>query len=157
MKLPNINIDPTSVKRLVYRLRRDYLTLNNIVIGAAFIIALSWIWGSIESMQRNYELQQLVDQKKYQVAVETLKTTLLEYESTYYQSDEYLDLAVRQRMSRASPGEKLLIVPSTDTTPAKPITATPEKQETSNFQQWINFLFGARRNGISPHENKASS
>ncbi|MDO5343330.1 MAG: hypothetical protein Q4F02_00240 [Candidatus Saccharibacteria bacterium] len=150
MKLPHLTIDSTSVKRLIYRLRRDYLTLNNIVIATAGIIALSWIWGSIESMQRNYELQQLVDQKKYQVAVENLKTTLLEYESKYYQSDEYLDLAVRQRMNRASPGEKLLIVPSTDTAPAKPITATSEKQETSNFQQWMNFLFGVRRgsNGV---------
>ena len=54
------------LKRFWYHVRHDYLTLNNVVVAAAALIALSWAWGSIESMQRNYELQQMVDQKKYQ-------------------------------------------------------------------------------------------
>lgn len=133
------------LKRFWYHVRHDYLTLNNVVVAAAALIALSWAWGSIESMQRNYELQQMVDQKKYQLTVEKLRTELLAYESKYYESDEYLDLAVRQRLGRGSPGEKLLIVPSTDAAKQQPTAHnTPQKQPTSNFQQWINFLFGAR-------------
>ena len=134
------------LKRFWYHVRHDYLTLNNVVVAAAALIALSWAWGSIESMQRNYELQQMVDQKKYQLTVEKLRTELLAYESKYYESDEYLDLAVRQRLGRGSPGEKLLIVPSTDAAKQQPTAHnTPQKQPTSNCQQWINFLFGARR------------
>lgn len=134
------------LKRFWYHVRHDYLTLNNVVVAAAVLIALSWAWGSIESMQRNYELQQMVDQKKYQLTVEKLRTELLAYESKYYESDEYLDLAVRQRLGRGSPGEKLLIVPSTDAAKQQPTAHnTPQKQSTSNFQQWVNFLFGARR------------
>ena len=134
------------LKRFWYHVRHDYLTLNNVVVAVAALIALSWAWGSIESMQRNYELQQMVDQKKYQLTVEKLRTELLAYESKYYESDEYLDLAVRQRLGRGSPGEKLLIVPSTDAAKQQPTAHnTPQKQPTSNFQQWINFLFGARR------------
>ena len=131
------------LKRFWYHVRHDYLTLNNVVVAAAALIALSWAWGSIESMQRNYELQQMVDQKKYQLTVEKLRTELLAYESKYYESDEYLDLAVRQRLGRGSPGEKLLIVPSTDAAKQQPTAHnTPQKQPTSNFQQWMNFLFG---------------
>lgn len=134
-------------RRLVYRIRRDYLTLNNLVIVAAIIIAMSWAWGSIEAMQHNYELQRSIDNKRQQVEIERLKVSLLEYESKYYQSEEYQELAVRQRMGRGLPGEKQLIVPSTDEkTTDKTISSTIEsKQSDSNFQQWMNFLFGGRR------------
>ena len=145
MKLFNIN--KLYLKRLSYRIRRDYLTLNNLVIAAAIIVAMSWAWGSIEAMQHNYELQRSIDSKRQQVEIEHLKVSLLEYESKYYQSEEYQELADRQRMGRGLPGERQLIVPSTDeATTDKTISSTVNtKQNDSNFQQWMNFLFGGRR------------
>ena len=135
-------------KRLFYRVRHDYLTLNNVVVGVACFIALSWAWGSISAMQRNYELQQMVDRKRQQVEVEKLRVTLLEYEGKYYESAEYLDLAVRQRLGLGSPGERQIIVASTDevssTSSATSTSSAPQAE--SNFQQWTNFLFGGRRN-----------
>ncbi len=135
-------------KRLLYRLRHDYLTLNNIVIAAAFLIALSWAWGSVEVMQRNYQLQQSVDSKRRQVEIEKLRVSLLTYEEKYYQSDEYIDLAVRQRLGLGAPGEQQLITPSTDT--AAPSAARPAQHNQANYprsnlQQWLDFLFGGRR------------
>jgi len=76
------------LKRLIYRIQHDYLTLNNVVIAAAILIAMSWAWGSIESMQKNYELQRSIDNKRQQVEIEKLQVALLEYESKYYQSEE---------------------------------------------------------------------
>ena len=134
--MPNLHL-----KRLLYRVQRDYLTVNNIIIVAAALLAISWAWGSIESMQQNYELQRAVDNKKQQLEVEKLKVALLSYEAKYYESEEYQELAVRQRLGKGIPGEKQLIVPSTDTTnPAQNTATTP--QPVSNFQQWMNFLFG---------------
>ena len=142
-----MNSLPLKFKRLLYRVRHDYLTLNNVVVGVALCIALSWAWGSISAMQRNYELQQMVDRKRQQVELETLRVTLLEYESKYYESAEYLDLAVRQRLGLGSPGERQIIVGSTDDTTPEAFTARTisEPQKESNFQQWMNFLFGGRR------------
>ena len=142
-----MNSLPLKFKRLLYRVRHDYLTLNNVVVGVALCIALSWAWGSISAMQRNYELQQMVDRKRQQVELETLRVTLLEYESKYYESAEYLDLAVRQRLGLGSPGERQIIVGSTDDTTPETSTArtASEAQKESNFQQWMNFLFGGRR------------
>ena len=142
-----MNSLPLKFKRLLYRVRHDYLTLNNVVVGVALCIALSWAWGSISAMQRNYELQQMVDRKRQQVELETLRVTLLEYESKYYESAEYLDLAVRQRLGLGAPGERQIIVGSTDDTTPETSTArtTSEAQKESNFQQWMNFLFGGRR------------
>lgn len=139
------------IKRLLYRVRHDYLTLNNVVMLIACLIALNWMWGSITAMQRNYDLQQMVDRKRQQVEIEKLRVSLLEYEGKYYESSEYLDLAVRQRMGLGYPGEKQIIVASTDddssVQPTTDTVTTPKAD--SNFQQWMNFLFGGRHNSKS--------
>jgi len=132
------------IKRLTYRIRRDYLTLNNVVVVVAIMIAISWAWGSIEVMQQNYALQQSVDTKRQQVAIEKLRVTNLELESKYFDSSEYQELAVRERLGYGMPGEKLLIVASTD----KPIaieSSKPPAKEVSNFQQWQNLLLGSHQ------------
>ena len=132
------------LKRLTYKIRHDYLTLDNVVIFLAGAIAMGWAWGAIQAMQQNYSLQQQLNAKQRQVEIEKLKVSLLEYEIKYHQSAEYQDLAVRQRLGRGTPGEKQLILPSTDQADqATASSATPQSVD-GNFQQWINFLFGGR-------------
>ena len=130
------------LKRLIYRIQHDYLTLNNVVIAVAILIAMSWAWGSIESMQKNYELQRSIDNKRQQVEIETLQVALLEYESKYYQSEEYQELTIRQRTGKGLSGEKQLITPSTDSAVSVQNPAPKQTRTDSNFQQWMNFLFG---------------
>ena len=79
----------TQSKRLLYRLRRDFLTLNNVVIVVALLIALNWTWNSIEVMQQNYELQQSVDAKRRQVELERLRVDTLQLESKFYTTLEW--------------------------------------------------------------------
>ncbi len=135
------------IRQLKYRLKRDYLTINNIVIAVAFFIALSWAWGSIQSMQQNYELQRMVHTKRQQAEIAKLQVALLEYDAKYYESSEYLDLAVRKRLGLVSPGERQLIIPSTDSVSKEtaPIANQPAGQagDKSNFQQWKQFLLGS--------------
>ena len=130
------------LKRLIYRIQHDYLTLNNVVIAAAILIAMSWAWGSIESMQKNYELQCSIDNKRQQVEIEKLQVALLEYESKYYQSEEYQELTIRQRTGKGLPGEKQLITQSFESATPTQKLASSAKRTDSNFQQWMNFLFG---------------
>lgn len=134
------------LKQLTYLIRRDYLTVNNVIVIVAIFIAANWAWGSIGSMQKNYELQQLVDTKKQQVEIAELQTNLLEYESKYYSSSEYLDLTIRERMGLGTPGERLLILPSTDELDKEELKpGTPKStSQSSNFQQWMNFLLGSQ-------------
>ena len=130
------------LKRLIYRIQHDYLTLNNVVIAAAILIAMSWAWGSIESMQKNYELQRSIDNERQQVEIEKLQVALLEYESKYYQSEEYQELTIRQRTGKGLPGEKQLITQSFESATPAQKPASSAKRTDSNFQQWMNFLFG---------------
>jgi hypothetical protein len=59
------------IKKIIYHIRHNYVTLNNIVIAAAFLIAASWVWASLAAMQRNYSLQRGIDYKKQELGTET--------------------------------------------------------------------------------------
>ncbi|MCL2869481.1 hypothetical protein FWF48_01565 [Candidatus Saccharibacteria bacterium] len=142
----------TNIRKIKYRLKHDWLTINNVVTLVALLIAFNWVWSSISTMQRNYELQKRVDDKKRQLTVLQLETATLEYERNYYKTNEYQELAAREKLGLAWPGEHMLITPtSTDTTTNEseiaPSTSTVERKK-SNFVQWINFLFGANQNSL---------
>jgi hypothetical protein len=142
-----------NIRRIYYHIRHRYLTLNNVVIAVAFFIGASWAWGSIGMMQRNYDLQKEVDAKARNLKLAELQTQNLAYEQRYYQSSEYQELEVRKRLGLANPGEHMLILPpnsqqaiAADTVAVnKPVKAL---EPISDFQQWVNFLFGGNRRNL---------
>jgi len=145
--MPNINIQKT-----LYRIRHQYLTVNNVVIAVAFLIAASWVWGSLGMMQRNYSLQKELDYKKQQLELTQLQKDTLEFQKKYYQTAEYQELAVRESLGLVRPGEKALILPPntvTDETPATTVAAAGIRAEASNLEQWVNFLFGGFSRSIA--------
>ena len=143
-----------NTRRLYYRIRHKYLTLNNVVIAVAFVIAASWVWGSLGVMQRNYTLQREVEVKKRQLQLADLETTSLELEGRYYQTREFQELAVREDLGLVLPGEKVLILPANSPAVKAADSATPTQfvskaVPASNFRQWVNFLFGGNSKSIS--------
>jgi cell division protein FtsB len=142
-----------NIRKLLYVIRHKYMTLNNIVIAVAFLIAASWVWGSLGMMQRNYSLQKEVDVKKRQLELTELQRDKLELQKRYYQTAEYQELAVRDTLGLVRPGEKVLILPDNSEAAKKADTATSEvvtaSSQPSNIEQWINFLFGGYSRSIS--------
>jgi RNase adaptor protein for sRNA GlmZ degradation len=133
------------IRPLVYHIRHNYLTFNNVVIAIAFVIAAGWVWGSLGAMQRNYTLQKSVDLKKQQLELVQLQTANLQLQQRYYQTGEYQELAARQSLDLALPGERQLILPPNTAAAVAQDTAattTAAQQKTSNLEQWVNFLFG---------------
>jgi len=140
-----------NTRKLIYHIRYRYLTMNNVVVGVALIIGAGWAWASVGVMQRNYMLQKEVDGKMRQQKLIELETQNLTYQQKYYKSTEYQELAVRERLGFANPGEKVLVLPpnspqaqAADTQLQKKKTPTPTEQP-SNFTQWMNFLFGGNK------------
>lgn len=135
-----------NLNRLYYHVRHHYFTTNNLVVVIGLLVAASWAWGSVQAMERNYALQKEVDYKQRQLQLAKLETEKLQYERNYYKSDEYKELAVREKLGLVSPGEKVLILPpntpgaSADET--QTVDTTPRPVPESNFQAWVNFLFG---------------
>lgn len=140
----------TNIRRIYYHVRHRYITMNNIVMAVALFIGASWAWASIGALERNYGLQKELDTKLLQQQLVELETQNLQYQQKYYQSPEYQELAARERMALVLPGEKVLLLPP-NTEAAKKIGQTEPIQSEmtappqSNFQQWINFLFGKYR------------
>lgn len=142
-----------NIRRLIYTARHKYLTLNNVVILVAFLIAASWVWGSLGMMQRNYSLQKEVDLKKRQLELTELQRDKLDLQKRYYQTAEYQELAVRESLGLVRPGEKVLILPENsqaakDADKTNDVTPVVVAQS-SNLEQWINFLFGGYSKSIN--------
>jgi len=142
------------IRRLWYLLRHKYFTLNNGVILIAFMIAAGWVWGSLNVMQRNYNLQKELDDKSRQLIVAELDKDNAELEQRYYQTNEYKELAVRERLGLASPGEGVLILPENsqaakDADKLTTISTQVQVEKVSNFGQWMNFLFGGNNSSLS--------
>ena len=139
------NINKTTIRRAYYHARHHYFTTNNLVVVIGLFVALSWAWGSVQAMEKNYALQKEIDYKKRELQLSELQTAKLQYEQNYFKSDEYRELAVREKLGLINPGEKVLILPPNspeasagETKAAAVAQAVPE----SNFQAWVNFLFG---------------
>ena len=139
----------TKIRRAKYKISHNLLTLNNIVIFVAGAIAISWAWGSVMAMQKNYTLQQELDKKKRDRLVAEIQYETLEYEQKYLQSREYQEIAARDKLGLVKPGEQVLLlsednpgVSSDDQSNSTSVDAAKE----SNFRQWINFLLGGNAN-----------
>lgn len=122
-----------------------HLSLNNGVLAVAVFITLTWLWGTVSAIQRNFTLQQREEDLKQQISLETLQNQNLQYQQAYFKSAEYLELSARQHFDKSSPSESELILPAhvTVSTPTPSASsAAVQSQPKSNFEQWIFFLFG---------------
>jgi hypothetical protein len=141
-----------NIRKSYYLVRHRYLTLNNMVIVVALVVGAGWAWGSVQMMQRNFDLQKEIDDKNRQLLLAELQTETLGYEQRYFKSSEYQELAIRDRMGQVMPGEKALVLPPNSSAAKnadKLLSEDAQQQETmappSNFELWLNFLFGSRK------------
>lgn len=142
------------IQRFIYHARHQYLTMNNVVLAVAAVIAISWAWASVQAVQRNYTLQREVDDKHRQQQLMELRTEMLVYEQRYYKSREYQALEAKRRLGLAEPGEKVLVLPpntakarAADKSGASSDVVLPQATSSpAPAQQWMDFLFGGNRN-----------
>ncbi len=142
----NLKLNAVTLRVFKNKLR-GYFTLNNGVLVVALLIGSTWAWSTIEAIQHNFKLQQRVDALGQQIAVQELENKSQQLQNQYYQSSEYLELSARERLNKASPGEKLVILPANTVTPEPEETVTADSTpitSRSNFAQWMYFLFGKK-------------
>jgi cell division protein FtsB len=140
------------IRRLYYHLKHHYFTVNNAVIAIAVVVALSWAWGSIAMMQRNYALQRRLDAKERELVLTQLEVETLKYEQAYYQTREYQELAARRHLGLGKKGEKVLYLPENSQAAkdyGKEEAVSQPVVELTNFEQWLNFLSGRNARDLS--------
>lgn len=137
---------PMQLRRLWYHIKFRYPTREIITIGCVLLVIFWFILGSVQAMQKNYELRRHITAKMQEASVLELEMKTLEYEQRYLQSEEYKRLAVRRRLGYGDPGEKVVILPAN----SPHLAEVDEQQDArakespapSNVRQWMNFLFG---------------
>ena len=112
-------------------------------IGLVLVIYIFAVLAN-ESSQ-NYKLRQKSDSLEIDIARLESEIENLGYKVTYYQTDLYKEKLAREKLGLQKPGEQVVIVRDPNRTEPAAEVAQPSSasQVKTNFQQWIDFLFGS--------------
>lgn len=131
-------------RRLNYKLKHDFLTVENIVLCLAVILCLVWAYQSIVAMTKNWELAETLSERRKELELLTIEVEAAELENEYYKTEEYQELAARKYLDKVLPGEKMIVMPD-NSEEAKDKYKVEEQQieekDYSNFEKWMMYLF----------------
>ena len=133
-----------SWRKLKYKLRHDFLTVENVVLVVAFLFCLVWTYQSILAMSRNWELSERLMTQKKNLELVSLEIAAMELENEYYQTDEYQELMSRKDLDKKWSGENLVVLPENSEDAKNKHKKTESKVEEktySNFEKWMLYLF----------------
>ncbi len=133
------------LRKIRYRLRHDFLSLENVVLAVAIIMCLTWTYQSIMAMNRNWELTERLNTERRTLELLKVEVETAELENEYYQTEEYQELAAR-RMDKKLPGENMVILPENSEAAKNKhrtiaVTVETNTREYSNPEKWLSYLF----------------
>lgn len=120
-----------------------------VVLVFVGLIAVSVFWNGAKIIQRNYELTQKVAEIQKENEVLELENRNKELQNQYLATDEFAELTARRVFGKASPGERVYIVPEEVAIASLKESNTEETTENndnnirrSNFEAWMDIYFG---------------
>lgn len=126
-----------------------YFSFRDAVLVGALLIGLALVWNTVTTMQSNYRLQQKFDNLKAEVDLQQLENQNLKFNIAYLKTDDYLELAARDKFNKATPGETMVYLPDNGISQSAPVaknTVVVKKPEPKgwqeNVQTWWHFLQG---------------
>ena len=149
----------TMLKQIIQKLKPEARKLNDIRTVAMYlfvVIVLAIAWSSVKTIQKNYELQKQISLLQKQNDILDIANENINLQNKYLQTDQYLELAARQSLGLAAPGEKVVIVPknvamkyvdpslSTQTTETSSRTTDTRSRYVKNLEAWRDFLLGRK-------------
>lgn len=130
--------------------------VRNVVLYIFAVIVLAITWSGIKAVQANYELQKKISVLQQQNGVLKLQNQTAALQNEYYKTDQYQELAARQDLGLAAPGEKVMLVPGAVAAkyiepglmvnpPQAGILASDSRSKyVRNLEAWRDFLLGRR-------------
>ena len=135
------------IRKLKYRLKRDFLSVENVVFAVAIVMCLTWTYQSVKAMTRNFELTERLSKEKKSLELLKIEVETAELENEYYKSDEYQELLARKNADKQLPGEHMVYLPE-NSEEAKnkhnEIVDDNYEKEYSNFEKWMMYLLPNR-------------
>lgn len=134
----------TKIRRVNYRLRHDFLTVENVILVAAVVLCLVLTYQSILAMSRNWELTERLTTEQKSLELVSVEVEAAELENEYYKTNEYQELLARKYLDKKNPGENMVIMPENSETAKNKYVVEEviqEEKEYSNFEKWMMYLF----------------
>ncbi|MBR3144107.1 hypothetical protein IKF12_02840 [Candidatus Saccharibacteria bacterium] len=135
------------LRQLKYKVKHDYLAIENIVLVVAVIMCLTWTFQSIEAMSRNWTLTERLNTERKNLELLKIEVETAELENEYLKSDEYQELAARKHANKMLPGENMVALPENSESAknkhqkTEVATTSDETKDYSNPEKWLRFLF----------------
>lgn len=121
-----------------------FWTVSRLVLMVVIAAVAVWMAMVIQVLNNNYKLQRQVDNTKLDSQMLELENQNLRLEQLYYRTDEYMELSARSLLGKALPGEHLVVLPRVSHA-SKAKRSGSAVATKSNFDQWLDFLFGQNR------------
>lgn len=121
-----------------------FWTVSRLVLMVVIAAVAVWMAMVIQVLNNNYKLQRQVDNAKLDSQMLELENQNLRLEQLYYRTDEYMELSARSLLGKALPGEHLVVLPRVSHA-SKVKRSGGAVVTKSNFDQWLDFLFGQNR------------
>ena len=135
----------TKYRRLIYKLKHDYFSVENVVLMLAVFLCLMCTYQSNTAMSRNWSLTERLTAEKKSLELLNVEVETAELENEYYKSDEYQELLARKVLDKQLPGEKMVVMPAnSEEAKNKHKTVTideKEERDYSNLEKWMMYLF----------------
>lgn len=134
----------TQIRRLRYKLKHDFLTVENVVLVLAIVLCLVWTYQSITAMSRNWELTEQIVTKKKELELLSTEVEAAELENEYYKTNEYQEILARKYLDKKGPGENMVVLPENSENAKnkhKALKQKREEKEYTNFEKWMMYLF----------------
>lgn len=132
------------LRRVNYRIKHDFLSVENVVLIVAILLCLVWTYQSIAAMSRNWELSERLTAERKELELLNVEVDTAELENEYYRSNEYQEIMARKYLDKQFEGEKMVVMPENSEAAKnkhKVVVAETEEKIYSNFEKWMMFLF----------------
>jgi cell division protein FtsB len=144
-----------SLGRLIKNQLKQLNDIRNIVLYLFVLIVIAITWSSIKTIQNNYELQKQIARLQQENTVIKLQNQNTALKNQYLQTDQYLELAARQSLGLAAPGEKILLIPKSvsakyidpslaQKSNSSAISTDKRSKYVKNMEAWRDFLLGRK-------------
>ncbi len=134
----------TKLRQIKYKMKHDFLTVENVVLAIAIILCFIWTFQSIKAMSRNWELSEKITAERKELELLKIEVEAAELENEYYRSEEYQELMARRELDKKLEGENMVVMPENSEgakNKYKSSTTEVAEKKYSNFEKWRMFLF----------------
>ena len=123
--------------------------ITDVLLIGALLVAIALGWNTVSAMQQNYRLQQKYNQLETEVSLAEIENQNIKYKIAYLKTDDYLELAAREKFNKVIPGEAMVYLPGSGSAQKAAVakstvapTSPQPKGWKANLASWVRFVQG---------------